>query len=62
MPDLLGREADPIISWLEILEFRVGDTRRAPYGGLEPGIIIYQNPPQGYPISQRSLITLEVSK
>ena len=62
MPDLLGRQADPIIAWLESLEFRVGDTRRAVYRGLEPGIIINQNPPQGYPISQRSLITLEVSK
>lgn len=62
MPDLIGRQADPIIAWLESLEFRVGDTRRAVYRGLEPGIIIYQNPPQGFPISQRSLITLEVSK
>lgn len=62
MPDLLGRMADPIIAWLESLEFRVGDTRRAVYQGLEAGVIINQNPPQGFPISKRSLITLEVSK
>lgn len=62
MPDLIGQQADPIIEWLESLNFRVGDTRRSVYRGLEPGIIINQNPPQGYPISLRSLITLEVSR
>ena len=62
MPDLIGRRADPVIARLESLGFRVGDTRRAVYQRLEPGIIIGQNPAQGYPISKRSLITLEVSK
>ncbi len=62
MPDLLGRRAEPVIDWLENLEFRVGDTRRAPYGDLEAGIIIHQTPQQGFPIKKRTLITLEVSK
>ncbi len=62
MPDLLGWQAEPIIEWLENLEFRVGDTRRAPYGELEAGIIIHQMPQQGFPIKKRTLITLEVSK
>jgi len=62
MPDLLGRQAEPVIEWLENLEFRVGDTRRAPYSGLEAGIIILQTPQQGFPIKKRTLITLEVSK
>ena len=62
MPDLLGHRVEPVIEWLESLEFRVGDTRRAPYGGLEAGIIILQLPQQGFPIKKRTLITLEVSK
>jgi serine/threonine-protein kinase len=62
MPDLLGRWAEPVIEWLENLEFRVGDTRRAPYGELEAGIITLQTPQQGFPIKKRTLITLEVSK
>ena len=62
MPDLLGLKAERVIAWLENLEFRVGPTRRGIYEGLEPGIIIYQNPPQGFPIKKRTLITLEVSK
>ncbi|MFC2160876.1 PASTA domain-containing protein [Acidobacteriota bacterium] len=62
MPDLLGLRADPVIAWLENLEFRVGDTRRAPYRGLGPGIITLQTPQQGFPIKKRTLITLEVSK
>ncbi len=62
MPDLLGLRAEPVIELLESLEFRVGDTRRAPYGELEAGIIIHQTPQQGFPIKKRTLITLEVSK
>ena len=62
MPDLLGRNAEKIIAWLESLEFRVGLTRREPYRGLEAGIIINQHPPQGFPIKKRTLISLEVSK
>lgn len=62
MPDLLGWPAEPVLEWLENLEFRVGDTRRAPYGELQAGIIIHQTPQQGFPIKKRTLITLEVSK
>lgn len=62
MPDLLGLDAEKVIAWLESLEFRVGLTRRELYRGLRPGIIINQNPPQGFPLTKRSLITLEVSK
>ena len=62
MPDLLGRRVEPVLEWLENLEFRVGDTRRAVYRGLDAGIIILQTPQQGFPIKKRTLITLEVSK
>ena len=62
MPDILGWQVEPVIEWLENLEFRVGNTRRAPYGELEAGIIIHQTPQQGFPIKKRTLITLEVSK
>lgn len=62
MPDLLGRRVEPVLEWLENLEFRVGDTRRAVYRGLAAGIIIHQTPQQGFPIKKRTLITLEVSK
>jgi serine/threonine-protein kinase len=62
MPDLLGRRADSTIAWLESLEFRLGPIRREFYRGLDPGIIINQYPLQGFPVTKRSLITLEVSK
>ncbi len=63
MPDLLGWQAESVIEWLENLEFRVGDTRRAKYDDyLDAGIITLQMPEQGYPIKKRTLITLEVSK
>lgn len=62
MPDLLGRRIEPVLEWLENLEFRVGDTRHAVYRGLEAGIIIHQTPQQGFPIKKRTLIALEVSK
>ncbi len=63
MPDLLGWQAESVIEWLENLEFRVGDTRRAQYDDyLDAGIITLQMPQQGYPIKKRTLITLEISK
>jgi serine/threonine-protein kinase len=62
MPDLLGRYAAVVIPQLEAAGFKVGDTSRSFYPGLDSGIIINQHPQQGNPILKRNNITLEVSK
>lgn len=62
MPDLLGKYAAVVIPQLQKAGFKVGDTSRSYYPGLESGIIINQRPQQGNPILKRNSITLEVSK
>lgn len=62
MPDLLGRYAAVVIPQLQQAGFKVGDTSRAYYPGLDSGIVINQHPQQGNPILKRNNITLEVSK
>ena len=61
-PDLIGRQSNLVIEKLKKLEFRIGDIRFSYYPGLDPGIIIKQFPPQGYPIQKKYPITLEISK
>lgn len=62
MPDLIGRKAGPSLPRLRELGFKVSDVRYAYYPGLEAGVIIKQFPPQGFGISKRGLISLEVSR
>jgi serine/threonine-protein kinase len=62
MPDLIGRRAGPCLARLKELGFKVADVRYSYYPGLEPGVIIKQQPPHGFGIARRSLIALEVSR
>jgi len=62
MPDLIGKKASPTVRQLSQLGFRVADIRYAYYPGREAGIIIKQFPAQGYGVTKRSLISLEVSR
>lgn len=62
MPDLIGKEAEYVISRLKDTGFTVGDLRYSYYPGLKSGIIINQSPSPGSKIQKSSLITLEVSK
>lgn len=62
MPDLIGRRIERVTAWLQKAGFKVEDIRHIYYPGLEKGIIIRQNPPGGYPIQKRNLISLEVSR
>lgn len=62
MPDLIGQRVDQAVARLNELGFRVANVRSSYYPGLEPGIIIKQTPPHGFPVQKRNLISLEVSK
>jgi len=62
MPDLIEKDAEPVIKKLREMEFRVADIHYSYYPGLEAGIIIKQFPLHGFRIQKRNLITLEVSK
>jgi len=62
MPDLIGKRADVVVARLRNLGFNVANIRSSYYPGLSSGIIIKQNPPHGYCVQKRNLISLEVSR
>jgi serine/threonine-protein kinase len=62
MPDLIGLRADSTISRLNGSGFKVADIRYVYYPGAPAGIIIKQDPPNGYRIQKRNRISFEVSR
>jgi serine/threonine-protein kinase len=62
MPDLIGRKAEDVLSALAAVNLKVADVRYRTYPGVEPGIILRQQPPAGYRVGQQSTVALDVSK
>ena len=62
MPDLIGREVGAALRALQSAGLKVGDVRYRAYPGVEPGIVLRQAPPAGYPVSPRAALTLDVSR
>ncbi len=62
MPDLIGRRADAVIGRLDARGFKVADIRYVYYPGAPAGLIVKQEPPNGYRIQKRNRISFEVSR
>jgi beta-lactam-binding protein with PASTA domain len=62
MPDLIGRRADGIIGRLDTWGFKVADIRYVYYPGAPAGLIVKQDPPNGFRIQKRNRISFEVSR
>jgi beta-lactam-binding protein with PASTA domain len=62
MPDLIGRRADGIIGRLGSWGFKVADIRYVYYPGAPAGLIVKQDPPNGYQVQKRNRISFEVSR
>jgi len=62
MPDLIGLRADGVIGRLNGWGFKVADIRYVYYPGAQAGLIVKQEPPNGYRIQKRNRISLEVSR
>ena len=62
MPDLIGRDIASALALLQSAGLKVGDVRYRTYPGVEPGVILRQQPPAGYPVSPRAALTLDVCK
>ncbi|HOW86954.1 MAG TPA: PASTA domain-containing protein [Candidatus Aminicenantes bacterium] len=62
MPDLIGRRAAGVISGLDARGFKVADIRYVYYPGAAAGLIVKQEPPNGYRIQKRNRISFEVSR
>lgn len=62
MPDLIGRRADAVIGRLDARGFKVADLRYVYYYGQPAGIIVKQDPPNGFRVQKRNRISFEVSR
>jgi serine/threonine-protein kinase len=62
MPDLIGRRADGVIARLNAWGFKVADIRYVYYPGAAAGLIVRQDPPNGYRVQKRNRISFEVSR
>lgn len=62
MPDLVGRDAEAARARLEKFGFKVGSARFEAYEGVRPNTVLKQFPPAGYPLSNREVISLTVSR
>ena len=61
-PDMVGRDAEQIRTVLANHGFRVGSARYEAYEGVAVNTILKQFPPAGYPISDRDVVSLTVSR
>ena len=62
MPDLVGGDAEAARARLEKFGFKVGSARFEAYEGVRPNTVLKQFPPAGYPLSNREVISLTVSR
>lgn len=62
MPDLVGQDAERMKARLETFGFRVGSARYEAYEGVPANTILKQFPPAGYPLSNRDVVSLTVSR
>jgi len=62
MPDFVGKDAQAVKERLEKFGFRVGSARYEAYEGVRPNTILKQFPPAGYPLSNREVVSLTVSR
>jgi serine/threonine-protein kinase len=62
MPDFVGQDAQAVRDRLEKFGFRVGSARFETYDGVRPNTVLKQFPPAGYPLSNREVVSLTVSR
>ncbi len=62
MPDAIGRRAEAVIDRLNAWGFKVADLRYVYYPGAVAGLIVKQDPPNGYCVQKRNRISFEVSR
>jgi eukaryotic-like serine/threonine-protein kinase len=62
MPDFVGKDASAVKAHLEKFGFRVGSARFEAYDGVAPDTVLKQFPPAGYPLSNKEVVSLTVSR
>jgi beta-lactam-binding protein with PASTA domain len=62
MPDLIGVSGERASEILRGHGFRVAVVGTTPYAGVQPGIVLRQNPRAGFQIAPGEPISIEVSQ
>jgi len=62
MPDFIGRRAESVIGRLNAWGFKVADIRYVYYPGASAGLIVKQDPLNGFRVQKRNRISFEVSR
>jgi eukaryotic-like serine/threonine-protein kinase len=62
MPDFVGKDAQAVKTRLEKFGFRVGSARFEAYEGVAADTVLKQFPPAGYPLSNKEVVSLTVSR
>ena len=62
MPDLIGLRADGVIGRLNAWGFKIADLRYVYYPEATAGLIVKQDPPNGFCVQKRNRISFEVSR
>jgi len=62
MPDIIGKNAERILTYFEIIGLKIEKITKVSYPGLRPNIIIWQNPAKGFKISSKNRISIQVSE
>lgn len=60
MPDLIGRNVDDVVRFMQDAGLRLGDIVEEEYEGLDPGTITSQQPRAGSRVGSHDIITLSV--
>jgi len=62
MPDIIGRRIDKVATYFDEIGLKISEIIKVSYPGLEPGVIIKQEPTSGFPINAKARIHIQVSE
>lgn len=62
MPDIIGKRIDDVSAYFDEIGLKISETVKISYPGLEPGVIIKQEPTSGFPINSKARIHIQVSE
>lgn len=62
MPDVIGKRLETVENHFAEMGLQISEKVSVSYPGLEPGIVIKQNPTSGFRINSKARITIEVSE
>jgi serine/threonine-protein kinase len=62
MPDIIGKRIDKVSTYFDEIGLKISEIIKVSYPGLEPGVIIKQEPTSGFPINAKARIHIQVSE